>query len=268
MVTESKPKGQNITSADTPTAVITGGSRGIGAAFIRRLREKGYRIIVLSRSKGTCPEDDARVLWIPVDLSNGEDLSKAVKCLITETTRIDLLIFNAGVQEQFDFMEQEVHQRQQRIERELAINLTSVLVMTAELMPLVRQSASPAIIYLVSGTGYVPKLRSMAYSVSKSAIGFLARAVHRAAPDVSVIELIPPVTRTGMNAGRPGELAKPAEVVDEFFYRCRKLIYSQTQKEVRYREGSYNRIWIGKMKAFNILRIFKPDTAFRIVNKA
>ncbi|RAJ60509.1 meso-butanediol dehydrogenase/(S,S)-butanediol dehydrogenase/diacetyl reductase [Streptomyces sp. Amel2xB2] len=79
------------------TAVVTGGSRGIGRAVVDRLRADGGRVVTCGR--GARPDDlPGDVLWVQADVSDADDAAR----LLAEADRafgpVSLLVNNAGVQ--------------------------------------------------------------------------------------------------------------------------------------------------------------------------
>lgn len=80
------------------TALITGGSRGLGRGFVEVLRARGYKVFASVREHSadlasTFPE----VVQIPLHLGQSESLNEAVKLLGSLTDTIDILVNNAGI---------------------------------------------------------------------------------------------------------------------------------------------------------------------------
>lgn len=82
---------------DKPTAIVTGGSRGIGRAIVNRLLADGYNVVTCGR--GPRPDDlDAAVHWVQADVSQTGDAAYLIKDANTLFGRVSLLVNNAGVQ--------------------------------------------------------------------------------------------------------------------------------------------------------------------------
>ncbi|GAA6163456.1 SDR family oxidoreductase [Pelagimonas sp. KU-00592-HH] len=82
---------------DKPTAIVTGGSRGIGRAIVNRLLADGYNVVTCGR--GPRPDDlDAAVHWVQADVSLTGDAAYLIKDANTVFGRVSLLVNNAGVQ--------------------------------------------------------------------------------------------------------------------------------------------------------------------------
>ena len=81
--------------AEKKVAVITGASRGIGAALVAAYREQGYRVVATARSLE--PTMDAEVHAVPGDIADRKTAQQAIAEGIARFGRIDTLINNAGI---------------------------------------------------------------------------------------------------------------------------------------------------------------------------
>ena len=91
------------------TAIITGGSRGIGEAMVMKLGEMGYNVVINYRSDSSKALSEALIkklaeqygvkgIAVQADVSKYEDCQKLVEAAVTEFgTKIDVLINNAGI---------------------------------------------------------------------------------------------------------------------------------------------------------------------------
>ena len=75
-------------------AIVTGASRGIGAAIVKRLADAGATVVAVARSIESC-EGAARCR--KVDVSNAAEVDDCVKATLEQFGRIDVLVNNAGV---------------------------------------------------------------------------------------------------------------------------------------------------------------------------
>jgi len=79
------------------TAIVTGGSRGIGRAIVDRLVSDGMNVVTCGR--GTRPQDLSKaVVWVQADVSKTGDAARIIKTANTEFGIVSLLVNNAGVQ--------------------------------------------------------------------------------------------------------------------------------------------------------------------------
>ena len=84
---------QSEHTKSTNVAVITGGSSGIGYATTRRLQQAGYTVAVIDIASADGSADLSRI----ADVTSESDVTEAIKSILHETRRIDLLVNNAGV---------------------------------------------------------------------------------------------------------------------------------------------------------------------------
>lgn len=84
------------------TAIVTGGSRGIGMGIVRLLLKKDYNVVISSRNindevKELIKTYGERVLFVPSDIGSAEDRRKIVETALEKYGEINLLVNNAGV---------------------------------------------------------------------------------------------------------------------------------------------------------------------------
>lgn len=82
-------------SNERKVVVITGASRGIGAASVKAYRELGYRVVATSRSIKTSEDDD--ILAVPGDIADRKTAERVISEGIARFGRIDTLVNNAGI---------------------------------------------------------------------------------------------------------------------------------------------------------------------------
>ena len=79
---------------DGKVAIVTGASRGIGAAIVRELADEGAQVVACARSIESC---DGAVMCQKVDVSNSEQVDACVKATIDKFGKVDILVNNAGI---------------------------------------------------------------------------------------------------------------------------------------------------------------------------
>jgi NAD(P)-dependent dehydrogenase (short-subunit alcohol dehydrogenase family) len=162
------------------TALVTGGSKGLGKAMARGLAEAGADIVISSRHENelrTALDDilkglDRRGSFIVADMARREDVARLAKGALTLTGRIDILINNAGTNqpEAIDAITDEAW------DRVLEINLSSVMALTRALAPQMKARGWGRIIHISSVLAFLSKEKRNCYSATKSALLGLARA--------------------------------------------------------------------------------------------
>jgi NAD(P)-dependent dehydrogenase (short-subunit alcohol dehydrogenase family) len=181
------------------TAVVTGGSRGIGLMIARGFVEAEARVIISSRKADVCDEVAAELSKvgeceaIPADLSSEAECRRLAEAVAARLSSLDILVNNAGATwgaplDQFD---------EAAWERVLALNVKGVYHLTKFLVPLLEAAGSadqPArVINIGSIDGIrVPMLETYSYSASKAAVHMLTRHLaKRLAPAITVNAIAP-----------------------------------------------------------------------------
>jgi 3-oxoacyl-[acyl-carrier protein] reductase len=79
---------------DGKVAIVTGASRGIGAAIVKKLAEEGAQVFACARSIESC---EGAAMCQKVDVSNTEQVDACVKAAVEKFGKVDILVNNAGI---------------------------------------------------------------------------------------------------------------------------------------------------------------------------
>src|SRR5262245_49731263 len=156
----------------SPTALVTGASSGIGEAAAQRLsREPGARLILVARR-----EERLRALadslpcpatYVAADLTDDDAPARVRDHVLAEHDgRLTLLVNNAGAAWRGTFAEG----GHANAQRHMELNFDAVLRLTEALLPTLRGSAPSAIVNIASTAGRVARARTGSYSASKFAL--------------------------------------------------------------------------------------------------
>jgi 3-oxoacyl-[acyl-carrier protein] reductase len=165
-------------------ALVTGGSRGIGAAISRALAEAGAAVAINYRERrdeATKLADDLRKTGVPVitvqaDVSMANAVSKMVEVVQSELEPIDILINNAGIaitRGIDDLSETDFDQT-------IATNLKSVFLCTQAVLPMMRAKKWGRIVNISSGAARGAGAIGPHYNGSKAGVEGLTRGTRRA----------------------------------------------------------------------------------------
>jgi ketoreductase len=158
-------------------AVVTGGSRGIGAAIATLLAERGAAVVVSARDAdrlAAAVKDlealGAAVAGVAGDVSRREDAERVVEAARERFGRLDLLVNNAGITRDGLL----VRMKDEDWDRVMDVNLRGAFLMTrAVTKALVRQKSGGRIINIASTAGKQGVLLGAPYSASKhGVVGF------------------------------------------------------------------------------------------------
>jgi hypothetical protein len=181
-----------------PTALVTGASSGIGAAFARRLSMDGYDVIAVARRRDRLEDLRAQGCASEVVVA---DLAVAGDCLRVEERLavggIDLLVNNAGIGVGKAFEQTTIDEE----DRMLGVNVRSVMRLTHAALPQMLAARSGQIVNVASVAAFTGAVGFGSYSASKAYVVALSEslAVRYAGRGVSVMALCPGYVRTEMH---------------------------------------------------------------------
>lgn len=157
--------------------VIFGASRGLGDLLQQRLPVAGDSAWLISRGQPQMAADGVDRRWLPLDLA-GPDVAARLAPLAAEP--LDVLIYNAGIWEEAAFSAAYRFDQSDDAENEriLTVNLTAALTAVRALLPALRRSDNPKIIFIgsVNGLEIVPG-PEVAYAASKFGLRGVAHAL-------------------------------------------------------------------------------------------
>ncbi|RKS80536.1 hypothetical protein CLV35_0973 [Motilibacter peucedani] len=182
-----------------PTALVTGASSGIGAAFVERLAARGFDLVLVARDAARLEIRAAEVRdayavaaeVLPADLSDREQL-RLVEVRLSDPERpVDLLVNNAGFSLGADFGESDVRDE----ERLLDVLVRAVVVLSKAALPGMVERGGGAVINVSSIAGLLP---NGTYSAAKAYVTSFTEglATSLAGTGVRVQALCPGLTHT------------------------------------------------------------------------
>jgi NAD(P)-dependent dehydrogenase (short-subunit alcohol dehydrogenase family) len=208
-------------------ALITGASRGIGAAVAKRFAQEGAQLILVARSSKGLEEVDDEVqkygppaLLVPFDLADLPRIDDLAKSIAERFGRLDILIGNAGILGGLTPM---THIKPKIWHQVMTTNLHSNWHLLRAFEPLLIEAKEARLVFVTSGITTHPTPYWGAYAVSKSALEMMVKTyaaeVKHTAFRVNL--LTPGTVRTDLRAeAMPGEdpmtLPPPEEYTEAF----------------------------------------------------
>jgi NAD(P)-dependent dehydrogenase (short-subunit alcohol dehydrogenase family) len=212
-------------------ALVTGASRGIGAATALALGRAGAHVVAVARTVGGLEELDdaireagASVTLVPLDITDFDGVVRLAAAIEGRYQRLDILIGNAGLAGPSSPLG---HITPKDWDEVMRLNVTANWRLISAMDPLLKRSDAGRAVFLTSGAAHSLRAYRGLYSTSKAALEALARtyAAETASTPVRVNLFNPGPTRTRMRAAlMPGEdpstLPAPEEIAEKIVPLC------------------------------------------------
>ncbi|MFL6730062.1 MAG: SDR family NAD(P)-dependent oxidoreductase [Sphingomicrobium sp.] len=216
-MTDSKPLAGRL-------ALVTGASRGIGAATAEALGAAGAHVILVARTASALEEVEDRIhaaggsaTIAPLDLSDGESIAKLAAAIAERWPALDILVLNAAMLGSLTPV-QDIDPKE--YSRLLTLNVLANQALIAAFDPLLKKADRADVVGVTSSVGTNPRAFWGAYGSSKAALETLLGAYADEtdyAGRIRVHIVDPGATRTRMRAlafpGEEPDSVKPPETV-------------------------------------------------------
>ncbi len=202
-----------MAAADEKLALVTGASRGIGAATAEALARNGYHVVLTARTAGGLEEVEGRIhdaggsaTIAPLDLTDGDSIGRLATAIAGRWGALDVLVLNAAM---LGALSPVPHIDPKEFARVMTLNVTAQATLIAAFDSMLRASGNARVIGLTSSVGAEPRAYWGAYGASKAAFETLLGAYAdetASAGRIRVAIVDPGATRTAMRARAfPGE---------------------------------------------------------------
>ncbi|MGN6356356.1 MAG: SDR family NAD(P)-dependent oxidoreductase [Novosphingobium sp.] len=211
---------------DGQLALVTGASRGIGAATAEALAARGAHVVLTGRDTKALEAVEERIFAAggaatiaPLDLTESDAIARLATAIAGRWQALDVLVINAAILPQLTSV---ADIDQKSFNKALTTNVLATQALIAQFDPLLRKSADGRVVGLTSTVATAPRAFWGAYAASKAAQEVLLDCYAQEVRNVSKVRvaiLNPGATRTAMRAkAYPGEdpaSVKPPEAVAE-----------------------------------------------------
>ena len=205
-------------------ALVTGASRGIGAATAEALAAAGAHVILTARDTKALEAIEERIhagggqaTIAPLDLTEPDGISRLAAAISQRWQALDMLVINAAVLPQLSSV---ADIDAKALGTAMTVNVLATQALLAAFDPMLRASADARVIGLTSGVARTPRAYWGAYAASKAAFEVLLDCYAQETKNIAKVRVAiisPGATRTAMRArAYPGEdpaSVKPPEVV-------------------------------------------------------
>ncbi len=194
-------------------ALVTGASRGIGAATAEALAAAGAHVVLTARTTGALEEVEERIhaaggsaTIAPLDLTDGESIGRLAAAISGRWQALDILVLNAAT---LGSLASVPAIDSKEFARLLTLNIGSQQALIAAFDAMLRKSSDARVIAVTSSVGSKPRAYWGAYGASKAALDILIGVYGEEVKNISAIRthiVDPGATRTAMRArAYPGE---------------------------------------------------------------
>ena len=215
-----------MTALSGQVALVTGASKGIGAATAIALAQAGAHVVLTARDAKRLETVEEAIYAAggsatiaPVDLGDADGLARLANALAERWKMLDILVHCAAVLPELTSV-RDIDQAQ--FSKTLTVNVLATQALIARFDALLRASADPRFIYLTTSVATTPRAYWGAYAASKAAAENLVASYAEEARNTSKVRVAivdPGATRTTMRAkAYPGEdpaSVQPPEAVAE-----------------------------------------------------
>ena len=195
------------------TAIVTGGTRGIGFAIVKKYLDNGDNVAIagsrqesVEKAIANLPEYEGRVMGIWPDLCSPEEVASAFASVKEKFGSIDILANNAGISSRTSLYDYTVEEFSKIVD----INLKAVFVCSQAAARIMKVQGGGVIINTSSMVGEYGQPSGCGYPATKFAVNGITKSLARelAKDQIRVNAVAPGVTRTDMVAALPKEMVE------------------------------------------------------------
>ncbi|MGW4386549.1 SDR family NAD(P)-dependent oxidoreductase, partial [Streptomyces sp. NPDC004685] len=156
-------------SLDGLRVLVTGGSRGLGAATVRRFVAAGATVLTASRSR---PEQDSGATFVAADLSTQQGVADLGRQVVEQVGGVDVLVNNAGAA---SAPAPTLSRSDASWQADLEMNLLSAVRLDRALVPGMVERGSGVVVHVSSIASQLPQRTEASYAAAKAALNTYSR---------------------------------------------------------------------------------------------
>ena len=223
------------------TAIVTGGTRGIGFAIVKKYLENGSNVVLAGSRQESVEKAlkqlsayEGRIMGIWPDLCDPEAVARDFAAVKERFGRVDILANNAGVSSRTSLYEYTLEE----FSKIMDVNVKAVFVCSQAAARIMKEQGGGVIINTSSMVGEYGQPSGCGYPASKFAVNGLTKSLARelAKDQIRVNAVAPGVTRTDMVAALPqemvdrisagiplGRMGEPLDIANAYLYLASDL---------------------------------------------
>lgn len=223
------------------TAIVTGGTRGIGFSIVKRYLENGANVAIagsrqesVEKAMENLGEYQGCVMGIWPNLGSPEEVAEAFASVKEKFGSLDILANNAGISSRTSLYDYTLEEFQKIVD----INLTAVFICSQAAARIMKDQGGGVIINTSSMVGEYGQPSGCGYPATKFAVNGLTKSLARelAKDHIRVNAVAPGVTRTDMVAALPkemverisagiplGRMGEPLDIANAYLYLASDL---------------------------------------------
>lgn len=194
-------------------AIVTGGTRGIGLAIVKKFLNNGAKVVLFGSKKESVEKalaelknENKEVIGFYPNLTNVDEVRQTFKEVAEHFGKIDILVNNAGLSSSTKIEDYTIEE----YDKIANVNMKGVFVCSKEIVPYLKETKGN-IINISSMVSIYGQPAGCVYPMSKFAVNGLTKSLSRelASVGIRVNAVAPGITKTDMVASLPDEMIKP-----------------------------------------------------------
>jgi 3-oxoacyl-[acyl-carrier protein] reductase len=176
--------------------IVSGASRGIGRAIVQALSAAGAIVFGVARSAPETCSFPSRYRYLQVDIRSSEQVQRAISAILATTSRIDVLVNNAGIEHFLPLEKTDESQFDETVQT----NLRGAFLLTRAVLPAFRAQGAGHLLFINSVSGLRGFAHDSVYCASKWGLAGFADALEEELrpTGVRVTSLFPGATDTDL----------------------------------------------------------------------